>query len=63
MPRAYTNSEIYVRSSLYGFTYGLIWAAANGPQLNPLVWGPLTILCPWAPEGIATPVTIPIIIT
>ena len=23
---------------------------------NPLVWGPLTVLCPWAPGGRATPV-------
>ena len=23
---------------------------------NPLVWGPLTVSCPWAPEGLATPV-------
>ena len=31
---------------------------SRGPptKMNPLVWGPLTVPCPEAPEGLATPV-------
>ena len=27
----------------------------NEPQKQPLVWVPLTVPCPWAPECLATP--------
>ena len=29
---------------------------SRGPQtkMNPLVWGPITVPCPWATEGVAT---------
>ena len=29
----------------------------QGPP-NPFVWGPLTVPCPWAPEGLATRVNV-----
>ena len=40
------------------------WTMSTGPEapggsptkMIPLVWGPLAVLCPWAPEGLATPV-------